>query len=129
MGDLEIEDRAMRTPLQLAALSGSVGIFKMLLERGANLHHRSEKTKVDSQKYNIFAGFTALHFAVFGGKPQIIKLLLAYAASKGKDEFIKVLEAKDGYDRNALTLARFLVDQGSNSRGIATDHNRKPLLF
>ena len=59
-------------PLCFFSCSKQVVIY--LLENGANL---------DMQDYR---GFTALHYAVFGDRIDIIKILLSYGAKITKDK-------------------------------------------
>ena len=60
------------TPLQLAALKGNKEIIEYLLNNGANYDYQAE------------CGVTAVHFAIWGYHPELIKLLHSHGADINK---------------------------------------------
>lgn len=59
----------LHTPLMEAARTGDIVLAKLLLQKGADIHARSD------------SGMTALHFAAAESTPKMVKLLLAQGAT------------------------------------------------
>ena len=75
--DVDVLDDTGRTPLIAAAGSGSAGIVKYLLSRGANPTLRIDSSNKVSQEYlGEFAGADALELGAQTGNSETIKLLL-----------------------------------------------------
>jgi ankyrin repeat protein len=80
-----------RTPLIMAAERGHVGMVRLLLERGADVHAGSEY------------GTTALHEAAAGGHEEVVSILLSHGADHSR---------KDDYGDTPLMTASIANDRG-----------------
>ena len=63
---------AERTPLQCAARHGQLEIMQLLLDHGADMKAQSEEETHER--------WTVLHYAIYGGHPQVVKILLERGA-------------------------------------------------
>jgi ankyrin repeat protein len=102
------------TPLMSAATSGDVGAVKALLDGGADLNAR-EKTN----------GQTALMFAAWEDRADVIRLLVSRGAHPGLSSFVMLLD-EPMFDDDGLPIVR---RKGAQSVGNSVMGGMTALLF
>jgi ankyrin repeat protein len=101
--DVNLKDKAGRTPLHLAAESADADIVKLLLDKGARVNEKDDKS-----------GFTALHYAARIGNKDAAEVLIARDAD---------INAKDKQGHTPLyvavkhdsKVAELLINKGADS--------------
>jgi uncharacterized protein len=126
MQNVNTKDRHGHTPLMDAAKSGNVEAVKDLLNRGADLEAKSEKSK------------TALHYAAANGYVEIVNLLLGQGAvvdARDRDWHTPLmLAAIYGCNHTVQSLVTNGADVGAktlvgNTAMIYAENNNHPLAL
>ena len=108
--DVNRRDHTGRTPLQLAAMCGTIEIVQCLIDHGARLVAR------------IYDGFTALHIAACRGHTGIVEALLERSEANEEEESRKEEERKAARRAELKEKDRHNeeAEKGSNARKIGT---------
>jgi ankyrin repeat protein len=116
-GDPDQTDKSGRTLLMWAVIEGDAQLVETLIKCGASINSRDKKN-----------GYSALHFAAQGQRPEIVNILILAGAD---------LEARDNFGNTALNRATFyskgkgetvkaLLGHGANPNN-ENDHGVTPL--
>eukprot|EP01042_Synura_sphagnicola_P036287 gene36287-biopygen408 len=97
-----IDELIGRSALHLASLYGNTSVVKVLLDRGADFHHRNDN------------GWTAIHFASWGGCTSVVEVLLDRGADihhKEENGYTALYFASEvGY----TSVVELLLDRGAD---------------
>jgi ankyrin repeat protein len=124
--DVNDSDAAGGTPLLLAADGGDVDTVKLLIARGADVHHRPSPNFgaprfaqqrppgfVTAKPTGDFGGMSALMIAASHGHAEIVRLLLAKGASVRHTSVGNTTALHDAVMSKSIETVRLLLDAGA----------------
>lgn len=134
--DPDFEAESLGSGLMIGAWEGNIALMALFAERGADVNFTSRigeqaltlaawRGHIDAVRWLLARGarvnrdarqWSALHYATFAGRTEIVELLLAHGADidarTSNDSTALMLTAREGHER----LARLLLERGADPR-------------